>query len=71
MDNRNALGIIELASIYKGFHVQDEVLKSADVEKLVGTPGKLALRIVVGILVILGTGILGWITATLSHHLVQ
>jgi microcompartment protein CcmL/EutN len=36
MDNRNALGVIELASIYKGFHVQDEILKSANVEKLVG-----------------------------------
>jgi microcompartment protein CcmL/EutN len=35
MENRNAIGIIELASIYKGFHVQDEVLKSANVEKLV------------------------------------
>ncbi len=35
MDNRNAIGIIELASIYKGFHVQDEVLKSANVEKLI------------------------------------
>jgi bacterial microcompartment shell protein len=32
---KNALGIIELASIYKGFEVQDQVLKSANVEKLV------------------------------------
>ncbi len=35
MENRNAIGIIELASIYKGFAVQDAVLKSANVEKLV------------------------------------
>lgn len=35
MDNGNAIGIIELSSIYKGFHVQDEVLKSANVQKLV------------------------------------
>ncbi|MGE5316061.1 MAG: BMC domain-containing protein [Acidobacteriota bacterium] len=35
MANRNSIGIIELASIYKGFYVQDEVLKSADVEKLI------------------------------------
>jgi len=35
MDTRNALGIIELASIYKGYAVQDEVLKTANVEKLV------------------------------------
>jgi microcompartment protein CcmL/EutN len=35
METRDALGIIELASIYKGYAVQDEVLKSANVEKLV------------------------------------
>ncbi len=35
MENRNAIGIIELASIYKGFAVQDAVLKSANVEKLI------------------------------------
>jgi microcompartment protein CcmL/EutN len=35
MENRNALGIIELSSIYKGYEVQDAVLKSANVEKLV------------------------------------
>ena len=35
MDSQNAVGIIELASIYKGFQVQDEVLKSANVEKLI------------------------------------
>ena len=35
MDTGNALGIIELASIYKGYHVQDEILKSANVQKLV------------------------------------
>lgn len=32
---RNALGIIELGSIYKGYEVQDAVLKTANVEKLV------------------------------------
>ncbi|HLP17336.1 MAG TPA: BMC domain-containing protein [Bacteroidota bacterium] len=36
MAERNSIGIIELASIYKGFSVQDEVLKSANVEKLLG-----------------------------------
>ncbi len=35
MNIRNALGIIELASIYKGYEVQDAVLKTANVEKLV------------------------------------
>lgn len=35
MEIKNAIGIMELSSIYKGFHVQDEVLKSANVEKLV------------------------------------
>ncbi len=35
METRNALGIIELASIYKGYAVQDEVLKTANVQKLV------------------------------------
>jgi len=35
MESGNAVGIIELASIYKGFQVQDEVLKSANVEKLI------------------------------------
>jgi microcompartment protein CcmL/EutN len=35
MENRNAIGIIELASIYKGYAVQDAVLKSANVEKLI------------------------------------
>jgi len=35
MENRNAIGIIELTSIYKGFAVQDAVLKSANVEKLI------------------------------------
>lgn len=32
---RNALGIIELASIYKGYEVQDAILKATNVEKLV------------------------------------
>ena len=36
MNSKNAIGIIELASIYKGYEVQDAVLKSANVEKLVG-----------------------------------
>ncbi|MGD8777395.1 MAG: BMC domain-containing protein [Ignavibacteria bacterium] len=35
MESRNALGIIELASIYKGYEVQDAVLKTANVEKLI------------------------------------
>ena len=35
MEDRNAVGIIELASIYKGFEVQDAVLKTANVEKLI------------------------------------
>ncbi|RJP69095.1 MAG: BMC domain-containing protein [Ignavibacteriales bacterium] len=35
MSERNAIGIIELASIYKGFEVQDMVLKSANVEKII------------------------------------
>ena len=35
MTSGNAVGIIELGSIYKGFAVQDAVLKSADVEKLI------------------------------------
>lgn len=35
MNDRNAIGIIELASIFKGFAVQDAVLKSANVEKLI------------------------------------
>ncbi len=34
MSDKNSIGIIELASIYKGFEVQDAVLKSANVEKL-------------------------------------
>ena len=35
MNERNAIGIIELSSIYKGFEVQDAVLKMANVEKLI------------------------------------
>ena len=34
MVNKNAIGIIELASIFKGFEVQDMGLKSANVEKI-------------------------------------
>lgn len=34
MNEKNAIGIIELASIYKGFEVQDAVLKVANVEKM-------------------------------------
>jgi microcompartment protein CcmL/EutN len=34
MNNKNSIGIIELASIFKGFEVQDAVLKAANVEKL-------------------------------------
>jgi len=35
MSSGNAIGIIELGSIYKGYEVQDAVLKTANVEKLV------------------------------------
>lgn len=35
MSSGNAVGIIELASIYKGYEVQDAVLKAASVEKVV------------------------------------
>lgn len=35
MKQRNAIGIIELSSIYKGFEVQDIVLKATKVEKLI------------------------------------
>jgi len=35
MASGNAVGIIELGSIYKGFEVQDAVLKAASVEKVV------------------------------------
>ena len=35
MITRYAIGVIELASIYKGYEVQDAVLKAANVEKLV------------------------------------
>ena len=35
MKQKNAIGIIELSSIYKGFEVQDIVLKATKVEKLV------------------------------------
>lgn len=35
MEEKNSIGIIELASIYKGYEVQDAVLKSANVEKII------------------------------------
>lgn len=35
MASRNAVGVIELASIYKGYEVQDAILKAANVEKLI------------------------------------
>ncbi|HTY59256.1 MAG TPA: BMC domain-containing protein [Bacteroidota bacterium] len=35
MSTGNAIGIIELGSIYKGYEVQDAVLKAANVEKIV------------------------------------
>lgn len=35
MSAKNALGIIELASISKGFEVQDAILKAANVEKII------------------------------------
>ena len=34
MSEKNSIGIIELASIYKGFEVQDAVLKDTNVQKL-------------------------------------
>ena len=35
MKQKNTIGIIELASIHKGFIVQDTILKSTNVEKLI------------------------------------
>ena len=35
MEDKNSIGVIELASIYKGFEVQDTVLKRANIEKLI------------------------------------
>lgn len=35
MNSRYTIGIIELASIYKGYEVQDAILKSALVEKII------------------------------------
>ena len=35
MNEKNSVGIIELASIFKGFEVQDAVLKYANVEKMI------------------------------------
>lgn len=35
MESKNAVGIIELGSIYKGFEVQDAILKAANVEKVI------------------------------------
>lgn len=35
MASGNAVGVLEFGSIYKGFEVQDAVLKSANVEKLI------------------------------------
>lgn len=34
MTEKNCIGVVELASLYKGFEVQDAILKSADVEKM-------------------------------------
>jgi microcompartment protein CcmL/EutN len=34
MTEKNCIGVVELASLYKGFEVQDAVLKSANVEKM-------------------------------------
>jgi microcompartment protein CcmL/EutN len=36
MASGNAVGVLELGSIYKGFEVQDAMLKAANVEKLIG-----------------------------------
>ena len=35
MNNKNTIGVIELGSIYKGFEVQDIILKSNRIKKLV------------------------------------
>lgn len=35
MSEKNAIGIIELSSIHKGFEVQDDVLQNTEVEKLI------------------------------------
>jgi len=35
MSSRYTIGIIELASIFKGYEVQDQILKSALVEKII------------------------------------
>jgi microcompartment protein CcmL/EutN len=35
MNHNNAIGIIELASIYKGYEVQDAILKTANVQKMI------------------------------------
>ncbi len=35
MNSRYAIGVIELASIFKGYEVQDRILKSALVEKII------------------------------------
>ena len=43
MSTRNAIGIIELSSITKGYQVQDAMLKAANIEKLIARticPGK-------------------------------
>ena len=34
MKDKNSIGVIELGSIYKGFEVQDIILKSNRIEKL-------------------------------------
>ena len=34
MKNGNAIGVIELSSLFKGFEVQDAVLKTTKIEKL-------------------------------------
>jgi microcompartment protein CcmL/EutN len=36
MRTGNAVGVVELGSIYKGFEVQDAMLKAANVEKVIG-----------------------------------
>lgn len=35
MSSKYAIGVIELASIFKGYEVQDRILKSAQVEKII------------------------------------
>ncbi len=61
MKDRNAIGIIELASLYKGYEVLDAILKQARVEKL------LARSICSGKYLILVRGETGDVESCLEH----